>query len=174
MAAPEGQSEVWVAATVKELREAGSWTGRIHVHKLLFTLQVLELAEPPFEFELKHYGPYSPEVDSEFVFMEAYGQLEKQYPMPGYGPRYDVAVDSTPGLEPTEQTAVRNVAQVFGLRNSRELELIATCLWVQKREGLDDDASIVSRVRELKPKYDTPTIEQHLKKARELEAQLTQ
>lgn len=46
----------WVAASINALNRAGSWTGRIHIHKLLFVLKSLGLADPPVRFELYQYG----------------------------------------------------------------------------------------------------------------------
>lgn len=49
--------EVWVTETVRALQAAGSWTGRIHIHKTLFLAQALKLtSDVPFQFEMYHYG----------------------------------------------------------------------------------------------------------------------
>src|SRR4051812_27571202 len=80
----------WIAVAATSLRRTGSWTGRTHLHKHLFITQALKLADVPFEFELYHYGPYSFQLDSIVAEMEAFGELDKQYPKPGYGPSYQL------------------------------------------------------------------------------------
>ncbi len=146
----------WLAAAIESLRSAGSWCGRIHVHKLLFVLQSLEKADPPCRFELHHFGPYSFDLDSAFSVAEMMDLVKKEFPREGYGPRYDL---TEPGkreaatLRGGAREAIDAGAKWFGKRSSSELELIATCIWVQDREGLRDDAAVVKRVRELKPKY---------------------
>lgn len=164
----------WVTTAVRELRAAGSWTGRIHIHKLLSTVELLKLANPPFEFALYHYGPYSHDLDSTIALMDAHGLLMHEYPEPGYGPKYG-ATDLAAGLPPdsTEAEVLRKVAAAFGDRNSKELELLVTCMWVEKREGVKDDTELLARVRELKPKYKPDEINDHIAKARELEKSLT-
>lgn len=174
MSALESRPEAWVAAAVKELREQHSWTGRTHIHKLLAIMGTLELADVPFEFELYYYGPYSRDMDFTIAEMEADGLLSKEYSKPGYGPKYNTSSVSVPKLDkPTDLTAIHRAAKAIGARDSKELELIATCLWVEKRENVLSDEKIAARVQELKPKYTPLEIKQHIKLARQLEKSLT-
>jgi uncharacterized protein YwgA len=152
----DSQQQAWIASSVEALQKSGSWTGRIHIHKHLFVLKVLGIAEVPFEFELYQYGPYSFDLDDSIGEMETYGQLEKYYPKPGYGPRYRL----TGNNEPTEQRLpredlerVRACASRLSQFNSNQLELIATCIWAQRVEGISEEKDIINRVRMLKPKY---------------------
>lgn len=174
MAENQPNREAWVEAAVRELRNAGSWTGRIHVHKLLSIIQLLKLATPPFRFELYHYGPYSRDLDATFAELEACGYLHRDYPKPGYGPQYDVGAQSSPSakLSQNDETAIRKVAEVTGEWQSRRLELVATCLWVAKQEGEKEDDEIARRVNELKPQYTINSIKPFAKKAHELAARL--
>ncbi len=162
----------WIASAVDVLRKNGSWTGRIHVHKLIFVCDVLGLANSPFNFELYQYGPYSREIDSEISIMEAFGGLNKEFPQAGYGPKYCVDFNSgfysASPLTGNDAIAMEKIAKAFGGAKSSELELIATCLWVENLEHETDDNQIVNRVHEIKPKYDKKTIEEHLHKTREL------
>jgi uncharacterized protein YwgA len=169
----------WVAASVKALQEAGSWTGRIHIHKQLFILQVLGMAEIPFEFELYQYGPYSFDLDNIIGEMETYGELEKYYPKAGYGPRYRLTGNNEPVEGRLSEEQLKRIQESAGLLspfNSNDLELIATCLWAQDVEGLTGEEEIVSRVKLLKPKYATFQIQQALTKAgvitKDIKAQL--
>lgn len=153
---PDEHSE-WILATVEELRRHGSWCGRIHIHKLLFFVKAANLAEPPFEFELYHYGPYSFDLDSQIADLEMYGQLDRVFTRPGYGPQYSVVDEDHPYLETPNANAIHRVAEFFGPRSGKDLELLATALWALKIEGLSGD-KLVQRVLELKPHFDNSQI----------------
>lgn len=163
--------EAWVASAIRELRRSGSWTGRIHVHKLLYLVSELGLAKPPFSFVLYQYGPYSYDLDAAIADMEMFGQIEKSFPKPGYGPRYgvsDFGSASGPCLALADADAVVRVARAFGNLDSQSLEVLATCVWVELKEGLKSDDAIVNRVKFLKPKYDESRIRLELRAARDL------
>jgi uncharacterized protein YwgA len=171
MAQNNADPAAWILAAAAALNRHASWTGRVHIHKHLFIAQVLALAEPPFEFSLYDYGPYSFELDQAIIDLELLGQLDRSYPQPGYGPRYEptpqgLAVARTLGKKESE--VVESVAAALGSRKSQDLELIATCLWVQHREHITDDAAVVQRVHQAKPKYNNPEIEAGLSDARKV------
>lgn len=173
MAQTNAKATDWIHETVRALRRNGSWTGRIHVHKLLFMLKTLERAEVPFQFELYHYGPYSRNLDEDIACMEAFGELERNYPKSGYGPQYGVIDDHhAPGLSSDECDAISAMARLFGDKNSSNLELIATCTWVERVEKISSDSEIIDRVSQVKPKYNRTEIEQQLAAARWIAALL--
>jgi uncharacterized protein YwgA len=170
------KQRAWIAAATQSLQKVESWTGRIHLHKHLFVIQVLGLAEIPFEFELHHYGPYSFELDSDIAEMEAFGELDKDYPQPGYGPSYQLTGSgrqSLSELTSREQQAADDVAAKLADFDSSDLELIATCLWVKLRELENDPDLIVPRVCEIKPKYPRSRIRWALTKAEELRSSIS-
>lgn len=143
-------------AAADALRRHGSWTGRIHIQKHLFITQVLNLAGPPFEFVLYDYGPYSFDLDEKIIDLELFGLLSRSYPTPGYGPQYEPTPQGlrvARGLKAEDRQAVERVAKELGGRKSQELELIATCLWVERNEKVSDSEGVVRRVKQLKPKY---------------------
>jgi uncharacterized protein YwgA len=165
----------WVAAATSSLANAGSWTGRTHLHKHLFVVDALELAEVPFEFELYHYGPYSFELDSVVSEMEAFGDLEKRYRKAGYGPSYETTSLGDEALDELDRgdlAVARKVASRLAQFDSSDLELIATCLYVEVKEAEDDDDVIVARVKEIKPKYSISQIDSALDQARRLRRRL--
>jgi uncharacterized protein YwgA len=169
------QQRAWVAAAAKTLSDSESWTGRTHLHKHLFITQALGRAEVPFEFELYHYGPYSFELDSVVAQMGAFGDLNKSYPKAGYGPSYeitDVGEEALAELSPDEVAAATAVASKLADFGSSDLELIATCLFVEVVEGERDDETIERRVKEIKPKYPLGRIKWALGRARWLREEL--
>ena len=164
-----------MAAAISALRAVNSWAGRTHIHKHLFITQVLGLADIPFKFQLYQYGPYSFDLDNTIAEMEAYGWIDKNYPRPGYGPQYFLLKRSEKlpqRLQKNDYATVQRVAAAVGGEDTKSLELIATCLWVQERENLDSDADIVITVRRVKPKYSAKEIRSALKRARGLIEQL--
>jgi uncharacterized protein YwgA len=175
MSQPDRDTARWVLGAADALIRHRSWTGRIHIQKHLFLTQLLQLARPPFDFVLYDYGPYSFELDEQIGCLEMFGLLERSYPQPGYGPRY---TPTPPGLVLAAQlpgpdrAALNRVGETLGDRNSQDLELIATCLWFEKREGLSDRKVVVARVKEAKPKYDEAAILPRLEQAEALAAQL--
>jgi uncharacterized protein YwgA len=171
------KQRAWVAAAAKTLGDSGSWTGRTHLHKHLFIVHALHLAGVPFDFELYHYGPYSFELDSVVAEMEAFGDLDKRYRQPGYGPSYEttpIGEEALEELAAEEVAAAEAVASSLSRFDSGGLELIATCLWVEVVEGEDDDEVIVPRVKEIKPKFSKIQIEWALEQSRRLRQTLQQ
>ncbi len=161
----------WVLAAAHALNEQDSWTGRVHIHKHLFITQVLRLAVPPFDFVLYDYGPYSFELDEEIVNLEMFGFLSRSYPQPGYGPRYEptaLGLSEARSLPESDCEAIKRVAKAIGGRKSLELELIATCLWFERKEGVSDRNEVVRQVTQAKPKYDEETIRRQLDDAHAL------
>jgi uncharacterized protein YwgA len=168
--------KAWVAAAVQALRERDSWTGRIHIHKLLFIANVLGLAKPPFKFELYQYGPYSFGLDAVIADMDLDGDISREYPKPGYGPRYELSEDGAALrtlLRDTDANAIKRVADQIQSLKGNDLELIATCLWAERKERVEGDEQIVARVREIKPKYSELEVRRSLASARAMTKSLS-
>lgn len=157
----------WIRVAVAELNKVRSWTGRVHVQKLLYVVKELGLGSPPTDFVLYTHGPYSLELDLAFLLAEYRGELTREYPRPGYGPRYRLTPAVTSEDDPSGG-AIRRVAEAFGDRGSRDLELLATCMWVQRRERIDDAEKIIERVRVLKPKFDHQDVRRGIEEANAL------
>lgn len=169
--------EAWIAKATEALQRHGSWTGRIHIHKLLYFVKQLNLADVPFEFEFYHYGPYSFDLDSAIEDMHLYGLLDRVFAKPGYGPKYSLTgagQNVVSRASPETSAAVDRVARVFGAKSSKDLELMATCLWVKRHDAACPASKVViERVKTIKPKYDSSEIEAALKEANRAEAELT-
>lgn len=169
----------WVLRAIESLNSSGSWTGRTHVHKLLFVAKQLGGADVPFSYELYQYGPYSYELDSTIRDLQGVGLLEPVARAPGYGPSY-IATEgwtrllSGRGDLGDRQTKILNdVAASFGDMSSSDLEVVATCLWVEDVEGVRSEDGIVDRVRELKPRYKSPFIKSKLQDLRAIRSKLS-
>src|SRR5258705_13975221 len=128
------KQHAWIAAATQALADKGSWTGRTHLHKHLFITHALGLADIPFDFELYHYGPYSFGLDGVVAEMEAFGELDKRYRKAGYGPSYEITSlgEETLGeLDEDELKVTDKVAAELAQFDSADLEVIATCLYVE-------------------------------------------
>ncbi|MBU0638701.1 MAG: hypothetical protein KKB50_07545 [Planctomycetes bacterium] len=161
----------WALAAAAALRRHGSWTGRIHIQKHLFITKVLGLAAPPFEFVLYDYGPYSFELDESIIDLELFGLLGRSYPLAGYGPQYEPTHEGLRACEKLDEhsrDAIERVAAQLGSRKSQDLELIATCLWMEREENLADRDEVVQQVAQLKPKYSEETIRERLEEAHKI------
>lgn len=135
------------------------------------------MAKPPFRFDLYLYGPYSFDLDRKIAEMEAFGFLKKDYPRPGYGPQYDLPHRQSASqvkMLDSDRKALDRVAKVVGKMDSKRLELVATCLWVSKREKVRREDDVVSRTRQIKPQYSELQIRQAMKTAAEIETKLKQ
>jgi uncharacterized protein YwgA len=140
----------WVLSAVKLLNSAESWTGRIHIQKLVFLSRELLQLDPPFEFELYRFGPYSFELDETIRDLSVAGILDREYSHPGYGPSYKATSEAD--MEPEVIERLNTLSRAIAKDDASRLELIATCLWFEKRLGADADR-IVEAVRRVKPRY---------------------
>jgi hypothetical protein len=114
-------------------------------------------------------GPYSRLLDSLIADMETEGEIERSYPQPGYGPKYRLSDESFSPKVLSEHELRNLEAAASALRSydSKQLELIATCLWVEHQEAVQGDEAVIERVREIKPKYKTAQIDSMLRIARD-------
>ncbi len=165
----------WVLWSAEFLSRVNTWPGRIHIHKILYLGDRLAGIEQPFEFKIYRYGPYSFDLDDSIRSLSSSSLLEQKIPDPHYGPKYSASsgfdkqlADSCLDLSPENKDKLSALAALLGDKRGKELELIATCIWAIEDEQIGDDAAVIARVHELKPRYDTDQIAEHLGKAKEL------
>lgn len=166
----------WIAASASALNKHGSWTGRIHIHKLIYVVKELGCDSVPFSFRLYDYGPYSFDLDEEIINAQLRGVLVQSYPQPGYGPRYLPSPSCfflCDDLQQSEIQLIGKVAREFGGKGSKDLERIATCIWIIKREDLPTDDRIIQRAVDIKPKYQPEEFQPSLHEAKRLLAALS-
>lgn len=167
----------WALQAIEELRGVGSWTGRIHVHKLLYLGSRLLDIKTPFEFELYRFGPYSFDLDDTIRDLSVADLISREYRHPGYGPTYGAKKGWEKLVpDPLDDAAIRQLhrlAKEIGSKQGGNLELIATCCWGEQDNNISDDDEIIRRVRELKPKYNEETIRKGLQEYRQLRQALS-
>lgn len=142
--------------------------GRKRLQKLVYLVQQMG---GPFKevFQYHLYGPFSEQLANELEEMKGFG-LVREIPEPAYsGRKYKYSITeegkrllrSMPnsGLKPFEE-----LIRDLGHRNTRDLELMATSLFLSKNARGVHESGIVKRVKDLKSEqeYSNEEIEESL------------
>jgi len=172
----ESQRLGLLSSIVQMLEQAGSWTGRMHIQKSLYFAQQLLGLPSIYEFVLYQRGPYSFDLDADIRSLRSIGAVEIS-PAPPYGPSYSTTPlgRDTIRLSPVQAEMTEKLtrlANVLGPRHARELELLATTLYVMN-EGLDSDEDIIARVAELKPRFEKDEAEKAIRDVAQIREQFT-
>jgi len=170
----ESQRLGLLSLIVARLNGAKSWTGRMHIHKLIYFAQELLHVQSNYEFVLYQRGPYSFDLDGDIRSLRSIGGVEiRPAPAPPYGPSYvatsfaNALIQLSPVDKEMEQK-LTELAQLLGPKTARELELLATTHYVVD-EGHESDKDIVERVLSLKPQFDKVDAEKALVEVRQLQ-----
>ena len=138
----------------------GGQLGKTAMMKLLHLLQKGLGAQLGYRFTLYNYGPYDSDVMSDIQFAESLGEITVDYQGPDRG--YEIKPASDNPVSPVAPETLKLIAQLmdqFGRLNARELELRSTLLFLSREF---QDAALISRLRELKPKYSISETQQAL------------
>ncbi len=170
----EGRRLRLLASVVQMLNEAGSWTGRMHIHKFLYFAQELLGLESGSEFVLYQRGPYSFDVDADIRSLRSIGAVAIT-PKPPYGPSYGVTdlgkLLGKPSPVGKKMVAkLRELANELGPRHATELELLATTLYVLNNERPESDNATVARVISLKPQFSEDDAQNAIQQVRQIQA----
>lgn len=172
----DGRME-WIQAAVRFLNKEKSWTGRIHIQKLLYLTKQLGNESVPFQFRFHFYGPYSESLDEAIREAADLGILAEARPQPGYGPSYSSSSEiQTKAARSADFTLLEKVASKLGAKSSSDLELIATAIWVLYNEKPDSSLAIdaiAERVRELKPRYAAERVNEMVRQAMSIREELS-
>ncbi len=141
------------------LKSSGSWCGETHVQKGTYFLQEVTKVPLGFEFVFYKHGPYSFDLNDEITSLMADLMLAVKAREP-YGPTILLGENSQSFLDryPRTRKQFRHQAEFIaarlGKKNVKELERLATALFVTRNElpraSLEARAS---RVNELKPHF---------------------
>jgi len=151
-----------IVSVIRKLREHGSWAGKTHIIKTLYLLSATKrMKHIPFDFTLYKHGPYTFDVEDALAIMKSYGAIEEDDIMPGfYGERLKPGVNAnfpqnfaklTKEEQQEEQEAIEEICKLTGKKNVRELECLATAVWIFDQEKESNTDKIAKRVHELKP-----------------------
>ncbi len=141
-----------------QLHRHGSWCGETHVQKAVYFLQEILGVPTAFEYILYKYGPYSFDLAEDLTALRADYLIEFDHRSPGYGPalvptRWSSELRSRyPKTLDKYRQAIQSVAQALGSKDVKELEKLATALYVTRQLGDPSDTeSRARRLCELKP-----------------------
>ena len=150
------QKVVVLLALIEKLKEKGSWCGETHIQKAAYFLQNLCNVPLDYEFVLYKYGPFSFELSDEIMRMRADGLL-KYAPKPPYGASFYVDTNS----EHLRCKFVKTISKYsptielltgeIGPMGVKELEKMATAMYVTMESELGIVSDRASRLNELKP-----------------------
>lgn len=162
-----------VIGLVHRLNEVGSWSGATHIQKSAFFLQEWRQAPLNYRFVIHYYGPYSFDLDEELGLLRTAGWL-KAIPQDGWGVRYEVEpqrlAQVASSLSERDWADINAVADRFGRKNARQLEVLATVYMFMRTRH---DASLNGAdqwVKTIKPHVGGPDIQRAWNELLELQA----
>ena len=123
-----------------QLANHDSWTGETHVQKAAYLAAELGEIDFDFDFILYKHGPFSFELRDELAEMRADGLIESVAISPSYGPRLRVTEEGERLQQSFNRTieryggAIDWTASRLGSRDVKQLERLATALWVTEED----------------------------------------
>ena len=119
------------------VRDAGGQiVGRTRLQKIAYLLELTGQGEG-FDFEYRHYGPYSESLSDAVRVANAFGLIEEKEQVAKWGGRYSIySVKESGDVQPQNARAVfaRAAAQIGAV----ELELAATAAYLADVEHCSD------------------------------------
>jgi len=163
-----------LSSIVRKLNEAHSWTGRMHIQKFVYFAQELLALPSDYDFILYQRGPYSFDLDTEIRSLRSIGAVEITLREPPYGPSYSSTglgevISKLSTVHGETDDGLTALAEELGPKQARDLELLATTLWVLRKEHLSGP-DVVKRVLSLKPQFTKDQAEKALQEVRDLQA----
>lgn len=163
-----------LASIIQILNDADSWTGRMHIHKLVYFAQRLLAVQSGYQFVLYQRGPYSFDLDADIRTLRSMGAVDiSPSPFP-YGPTYlrtslGGAISKLNPVGEQLNEKLSALATELGPKTASELELLATTHYVLHDELLETEKDVVNRVVSLKPQFTQHQVDEALGQVKELE-----
>lgn len=141
--------------------------GKTKLQKLVYLLEKLKNVSVGYEFCFYTYGPFSSDLAADLDYINTLGGVKINYAaginmyeiIPG-----DNAARLTKKSEDflaTNEAAIDEIIDRFGSHQAKELELLATLVFVSK-SGITNESEIIQKVKALKPKFDIEEITEYL------------
>lgn len=159
---------------LKKMRESGSWCGETHVQKCLYFLQSLFRIPTGFNYILYKHGPYSFELSDELTAMRADYCLRLE-PRKPYGPSLSHGVLSEKLIQKYFQRiieydeAVSFIAEKLSNKTVKDLEKVATALYIKREKDWQDERDLIQQMVTLKPHISLEDASEAVKFLKELE-----
>jgi len=151
-----------VLSLAEALRRYDSWTGETHLHKTMYFLEDLLGVPAGLKFILYKHGPYSFELLDTIGLLEANDFLRWQpqaYPYGASavpGPASEQLKKAYPKIPKLYTRQIEFVASHLASKSVRELEKLATALWVIRREHEGTVEADAAHINKLKPHIPLP------------------
>lgn len=142
-----------VLALVDALRAAGSWCGETHVQKSLYILQRLGQVSTNFDFILYKHGPFSFDLQEYFHTLRGDDLIGAAPSSFQYGTSLIVTEQGKrmkelrASLIAKHAESFKKISNKLGKRSVRDLEKIATAVYVT--EELGADKSVQERAKKI-------------------------
>ncbi|RMF79268.1 MAG: hypothetical protein D6744_09280 [Planctomycetota bacterium] len=148
-------------------KDSGERLGKTAAQKLLYLLQESFDVPVGYRFRFYTYGPYDSAVMRDIDYGHATGILDVEYDedrgysiKPGSGVSQIAEVREDFGKQYHEQ--LDRLFALFGRLTARELELLATLVYVNRDDPELSRSDLCDRVKKLKPKYERCEIEKQI------------
>lgn len=163
------RSYALIAHLADRLQGQSPWFGKTALQKIVYLLQEVYGIDLGYRFSLYTYGPFSKELASDLDFLHAIEGVSIDYDEEVGGYRISpsdanvkIQTKAHEFLEENED-ALGTVSREFGPLAAKELELLATIIYVDvdaedKEEEIDFD-SLVETVQSIKPHFSKQRIE---------------
>jgi uncharacterized protein YwgA len=135
---------------------------------MVYLLEKLKNVYVGYDFTFYTYGPFSSDLAADLDYLNTLGGVQIDYEpainMYGISPGPNTARLTEKALEflDNNKAAIDEIVNRFGNRQAKELELLATLVYVAK-SGLTEEGPLTGKVKELKPRFDMTEIRAALK-----------
>lgn len=151
-----GATDAVVVAMVDKLRRHDSWAGQTHLQKALYICEQMLAMPLGLDYQLHHYGPFSRSLEQSIQRLVADSALTFVPQPPPYGPRIATSEGAEtirhahPDVVAQYDEGLEFVATMINRRGIRDLERIATALWMIEEQGSTDPDATAEAIRAIK------------------------
>lgn len=132
--------------------------GKTKLQKMVYLLEKLKNVSVGYDFSFYTYGPFSSDLAADLDYVNTLGGVQVSYEPAinmyeiAPGPNATRLTEKSQAFLAENRAAIDEILEHFGARQAKELELLATLVYVAQ-SGRYDDAALVGKVHELKPKF---------------------
>jgi uncharacterized protein len=166
---------------IAELAQKLGGTGRLGkkaIQKYVYLLQELEGVATGYKFSFYTYGPYSSDLAGDLDVVNSlqgvsitYSPSDNAYNI-AQGEKTDELKSRSVAYLQKASAGIEKLVRCFGGRYAKDLELISTIVFLNRNDqqiSAINEAAVVRKVLELKPKYSVDQVRNALAELRQLE-----
>ncbi|PTX16350.1 hypothetical protein SAMN04488598_10723 [Halanaerobium congolense] len=150
------EKKALTVALIRKMQNADSWTGETHIQKCTYFLEEFFNIELNYDFILYKHGPFSFDLRDELGALRAddFIVMEPRRPFgASFKPskRADLLENKYNNLIREYDRELSFVVDRLANKSVKELEKVATALYVRNTEGITDNFKIAKKIVKLKP-----------------------